>query len=273
MGWNMAKRAFIFECNEHTQGDCLGLQLFGTQEPWALRVRVDDFCFLYKHTPGGNHLLYGVWVAQSGCACHEPKAWGGQYCNQVRVERVSQELLAVPRWSVRHIVENAIGGPLRVKHVLDCDRAQSLLQYYASDFNLRARSGLETSLDDQLYHERYPRKEEFRCADGHTVRSLSEMAIDNFLSGLGIRHDYEYLLPLPEQLVPDFTVYTAQKRPIYVEFWGVMDDPDFVARKTRKMEIYARHRLSPIELWRGDLTDLNHSLLPKLRERGIDVLL
>jgi hypothetical protein len=98
------------------------------------------------------------------------------------------------------------------------------------------------------------------------------MAIDNFLSSWGIPHDYEYLLPIPEQLVPDFTVYTAERQPVYIEFWGMMDDPEYVARKTRKMEIYTRHRFSPIELWRGDLVDLSHSLLPKLRERGIEVL-
>ena len=267
----MAKRAFIFECNEHTQGDCLGLKLFGTHEPWALRVQVDDFCFLYNFTPGGNHLLYGVWVAQSGCACHEPKAWGGKYPHQVRVERVSQELMVVPRWSVQHIVESSVGGTIQVKHELDFEQAQNLLQFYAADFNLCIRSGLETSRDDQVYYKRYPRKEQYRCADGHTVRSLSEMAIDNFLSSQGIQHDYEYLLPMPEQLVPDFTVYTAESQPVYIEFWGMMDDPDYVVRKTRKMEIYARHRFSPIELWRGDLVDLSQSLLPKLRERGIQV--
>ena len=50
-----------------------------------------------------------------------------------------------------------------------------------------------------------------------------------------------------------------------------MDDPEYVARKTRKMEIYAQYRFSPIELWRQDLVDLSSSLLPKLRERGIQV--
>ena len=78
----MARRVFIFECNEQTQGDCFRLQLFGTQEPWALRVEVDDFCFLYKHAPGGKHFIYGVWAAQTGCACHDPNAWGGKYQNQ-----------------------------------------------------------------------------------------------------------------------------------------------------------------------------------------------
>ena len=127
------------------------------------------------------------------------------------------------------------------------------------------------SSDDLVYFERYPRKEEYRCADGHTVRSLSEMAIDDFLARLGIQHDYEYLVPTPEQLVPDFTLYTPAGQPVYLEFWGVMDDPEYVARKTRKMEIYAQYRFSPIELWRQDLVDLSSSLLPKLRERGIQV--
>lgn len=267
----MARRVFIFECNEHTQSDCFRLQLFGTHEPWALRVQVDDFCFLYNYTPGGNHFLYGVWAAQTVCACHEAEAWGGKYRNQVRVERVSQELVAVPRWSVKHIVEYPVGERIGVKHELDGDRAQNLLQFYASDFNLRVRSGLEVSRDDQVYYERYPRKEEFRCADGHTVRSLSEKAIDDFLSGRGIQHDYEYLVPIPEQLIPDFTVYTAERKPVYMEFWGMMNDPDYVERKTRKMEIYARYRFSPIELWRADLMDLSRSLLSKLRERGIQV--
>lgn len=267
----MARRVFIFECNEQTQGDCFRLQLFGTQEPWALRVEVDDFCFLYKHAPGGKHFIYGVWAAQTGCACHDPNAWGGKYQNQVRVERVSHELMAVPHRSVKHLIEHPVGRRFGVKHEFEGDIAQDLLRFYASDFKLRARSGLDVSSDDLVYFERYPRKEEYRCADGHTVRSLSEMAIDDFLARLGIQHDYEYLVPTPEQLVPDFTLYTPAGQPVYLEFWGVMDDPEYVARKTRKMEIYAQYRFSPIELWRQDLVDLSSSLLPKLRERGIQV--
>jgi len=44
------------------------------------------------------------------------------------------------------------------------------------------------------------------------------------------------LANVPEHLVPDFTVYTAERRPVFIEFWGIMDDPNYQQRRLRKCE-------------------------------------
>jgi len=40
--------------------------------------------------------------------------------------------------------------------------------------------------------------------------------------GTGVYHEYERLANLPEALIPDFTLYAADGRPVFVEFWGLI---------------------------------------------------
>jgi hypothetical protein len=166
----------------------------------------------------------------------------------------------------RHSVENIVSGDGRVIN-LTGDRAQNLVQYFASDFNMRVRSGEQLNHEEKVYYNRFPRQ--FRCSNGHIVRSLSEKTIDDWFARRHIYHDYEYLIAVPEMLVPDFTVYTPEKKPVFIEYWRMMDDPDYLLRKKQKCEGYARYRLPLIELHKHDLRDLDESLTRKLRERGI----
>jgi predicted nuclease of restriction endonuclease-like RecB superfamily len=116
----------------------------------------------------------------------------------------------------------------------------------------------------------YPRQ--FHCSDGHDVRSLSEQAIDEWMSTHHVYHEYERLANIPEHLVPDFTVYTkTDHRPVFMEYWGMLDDPSYRQRRLRKCEVYHKHRCMLIEPYQDDLRNLDFSLRTKLKEHGVDV--
>jgi hypothetical protein len=67
----------------------------------------------------------------------------------------------------------------------------------------------------------------------------------------------------------DFTVYTPAEKPVYIEYWGLLDDPEYVSRKNRKCEIYARYRFPLLELHKHELQNLDFYMQKKLRDVGI----
>ena len=99
-----------------------------------------------------------------------------------------------------------------------------------------------------------------RATDGHMVRSRGEMLIDNFLYFAGIAHAYERLLPVEEELYCDFYVPAGK---VYIEYWGLDDDPKYVERKNIKKEIYKKSGFNLIELNNAQVDNLD-DYLPKL---------
>lgn len=99
-----------------------------------------------------------------------------------------------------------------------------------------------------------------RATDGHQVRSRAEMLIDNWLYFSGIVHAYERLLPVEEELYCDFYV---PKGKVYIEYWGLENDPKYVDRKERKKEIYKKYGLNLIELNDEHIKNLD-DFLPKM---------
>ena len=110
------------------------------------------------------------------------------------------------------------------------------------------------------------------------ITALTDTMFDLFLNKLSttgfrvIRYSqYERLINIPDQLIPDFTVYTSKEKPVYIEFWGLLDDPEYVARKNRKCEIYARYRFPMIELHRHELQNLDFYMTQKLGAAGVSL--
>lgn len=99
-----------------------------------------------------------------------------------------------------------------------------------------------------------------RATDGHQVRSRAEMLIDNWLYFSGIVHAYERLLPVEEELYCDFYV---PKGKVYIEYWGLENDPKYVDRKERKKEIYKKYGFNLIELNDEHIKNLD-DFLPKM---------
>lgn len=261
---------WIFECNDDTQFECFAANLFGAKARWPLGVRAGELCLLYNYSKGGEHTLYGVFrAASNGARDIVPNAWGGSYPFQIRVEPASKERLSVPRFNIRTLVTEVKDGRARVRNKIVGNAAQELLQYYAASYTRDQAKGDELHGLEEDFRLRFPRQH--HCVDGHAVRSLSEQAIDDWLSRNQVYHEYERLSNVPEQLVPDFTVYSREKHPIFIEFWGLLDDPVYQKRRLRKCEVYHRHRCKLVELYPDDLKNLDFALRQKLRNQGIVV--
>jgi hypothetical protein len=39
-------------------------------------------------------------------------------------------------------------------------------------------------------------------------------------------------VPIPEQIIPDFMVKDSAGNTVYIEFWGMIDDPNYKTRMT-----------------------------------------
>lgn len=87
-------RGFVFACNAVTMGECLGKGLFGAPTSWVLSVPNGSPCFLYNYE---GRSVHGAWRAIQAGRSLEPRAWGGLYPYQCRVESMTPRLVSVPR--------------------------------------------------------------------------------------------------------------------------------------------------------------------------------
>jgi hypothetical protein len=113
----------------------------------------------------------------------------------------------------------------------------------------------------------------YRTQDGHFVRSKSEVIIDNWLYISGLVHSYEKKLPVDEDLVSDFYIPSGNGRPqsVYIEYWGLENDPAYQARMQKKMEIYKKYDFPLIELRDKDIENIDDVLPRKLLHYKIKI--
>ena len=112
----------------------------------------------------------------------------------------------------------------------------------------------------------------FTCADGHIVKSKSEMIIDNWLFDHNIPHAYEKKLPIDRDekhdLHPDFCLpgYGDDTDDIYIEYWGYNEkNIEYTKSKNYKMKIYKELKVTVICLEEKDIMDISASLSRKLK--------
>ena len=129
--------------------------------------------------------------------------------------------------------------------------------------------GLQLKPLEEDYRQKFP--PQYICDDGHRVRSLSEQAIDNWLYRHKIHHAYEPVIPIPEQLIPDFMVNKSTGECVYIEFWGMLDDPIYRERMNKKSQVYANRHFPLIEIRPSDLKNLDFMLWKKLEKKGVPV--
>ncbi|WP_235182924.1 hypothetical protein [Gracilibacillus boraciitolerans] len=114
------------------------------------------------------------------------------------------------------------------------------------------------------FRQKYEAKH--RAADGHYVRSRAEMLIDNWLYMSGIAHAYERKLPIEEDVYTDFYLPVGR---VYIEYWGLEDNPKYQARKQEKLKIYEKYDFNLIQLKDADIQNLDDILPKKLLKFGI----
>ena len=127
----------------------------------------------------------------------------------------------------------------------------------------------ETPTNDQNQHQnatseavefRDKFKPTLRATDGHYVRSKAEMLIDNWLYWSELVHAYERKLPVEEEVYSDFYLPTGK---VYIEYWGLEDDPNYLIRKKEKQDIYKKYDFHLIELSDREVQNLD-DYLPRL---------
>lgn len=116
------------------------------------------------------------------------------------------------------------------------------------------------------FREKFPAT--LRTRDGHLVRSRAEVIIDNALYEYKLAHAYERKVPIEEDLYSDFYINSEN---VYIEFWGMENDPKYMERKKAKLEIYKKYELKLIELTDEDIANLDDHLPKKLLKFGIKV--
>lgn len=116
------------------------------------------------------------------------------------------------------------------------------------------------------FREKFPAT--LRTKDGHMVRSRAEVIIDNALYDYKLAHAYERKLPIEEDLYSDFFIPSEN---VYIEFWGMEDDPKYAERKKAKIEIYKKYDFKLIELNDSDISNLDDHLPKKLLKFNIKV--
>jgi hypothetical protein len=123
-----------------------------------------------------------------------------------------------------------------------------------------------SSSSSDEFRQKFPAK--YRTQDGHRVRSRAEVMIDDYLYLKNIAHAYERRLPIDEEVLCDFFIPEGR---VYIEFWGLEENEKYLARKKKKLEIYAAEGLQLIELNDKDIESLDDVLPRKLRHFGINV--
>lgn len=116
------------------------------------------------------------------------------------------------------------------------------------------------------FREKFPTT--FRTRDGHMVRSRAEVIIDNALYDYKLVHAYERKLPIEEDVYSDFFIPTEN---VYIEYWGLENDPKYLQRKKVKLEVYKKYEFKLIELDDADISNLDDNLPRKLLKFNIKV--
>lgn len=117
---------------------------------------------------------------------------------------------------------------------------------------------------DSNFREKFEAKN--RATDGHYVRSRAEMLIDNWLYMAEIVHAYERRLPIEEEMYCDFYLPGGK---VYIEFWGLENEPRYLARKQAKKDLYHKYGFNLIELNDDDVLNLDDVLPKRLLKFGI----
>lgn len=80
-------------------------------------------------------------------------------------------------------------------------------------------------------------KTEYRCEDGHYVRSKNEALVDNWLYSHGICHAYEKALFSAESNITYCSDFYLPAQKLYIEVWGLIDDA-YERKRAAKTHFY-----------------------------------
>lgn len=104
---------------------------------------------------------------------------------------------------------------------------------------------------------------EYRCEDGHYVRSKNEALVDNWLYNHGICHAYEKAVFSDDaMLCSDFYL---PKQKVFIEVWG-MTNPEYEKRRKHKILFYKQNGYKLLEIKGEEIKNLDDKLSSAIRE-------
>lgn len=252
--YKSGKKGYIFRCTNETEDECFKRMLFGEIPKYIDKVKninIGDSLFLLNVSSGR---FYGEFQATSRGQLNIVKeAWGGRFPCQVKVKRV-EEYPPISKSDLQKVVEfkTKFKGTYP-EAILDENQIEKLRILFIKQ--------KELPKIEEDFRKKYPNK--IRTKDGHFVRSLGELTIDDWLFDNNIVHGYERRLPIEgENRYCDFYLKDKDKY-VYMEYWG-LEDEEYLKKKQGKIEIYKKNNLPLVELERRDLDNLDEILTKKL---------
>lgn len=122
---------------------------------------------------------------------------------------------------------------------------QQLVKPYILSDEAYVEQWLNVEHSGKEFAEEYPMHQTER---GEMVRSKSEKILADKMFSMGIPYRYEYPLRLKGYgtVYPDFTILKVSTREeIYLEHFGMMDDPQYCQKAMLKLQTYARNHIYP----------------------------
>ncbi len=128
--------------------------------------------------------------------------------------------------------------------------------------------GLDALAGDEISHYRQQFPARLRAADGHLLRSKTELMIDNWLYMAGVTHSYERRLPIEEEVYGEFYLPGGN---VYIEYLGQSSDVSYRQQKEVKLKAYQSHNLNLITLNEDQLKHLDLHMPRLLQQYGIRI--
>ncbi len=136
---------------------------------------------------------------------------------------------------------------------------QSVTEFLGQDASLHAT-------DKSISSFRHKFEAKHRTLDGHYVRTIGELRIDNWLYMNGIAHAYARQLPIEEDVICDFYLPSGK---VYLQYWGEAPPTDNAEQRQQLRELYQRHGFALIEIHKAEIETLDDLLPQRLRAFGI----
>jgi hypothetical protein len=109
----------------------------------------------------------------------------------------------------------------------------------------------------------------FKCIDGHIVKSKGELIIDNYLYLNGIQHIYEKKVRIKGHKIK--TDWYLPQYNTFIEYWGYYGN-EYMKRKKEKLKLYHQTRLKLIsienEMFQNIYYHLNKFLKKKITQKS-----
>lgn len=199
-----------------------------------------------------NRVLLDLgWIAKEGNGW-KPSAIG----DKLKAERKFHSISKVPYIVWHHaicksrILQNAVSELLAIE-------VEPITTLQVSSMSEEAADKIEG------FREKFPPT--IRASDGHMVRSRAEAMIDAWLYENRIVHAYERLVRVEQKMYCDFYL---PEYDLYIEFWGLENDPKYRARKEKKLEIYRQNELRLVEIKDEHISNLDDYLISQLVKFG-----